>query len=272
MQGMFQSTFKGKKKDIDRLIEFIKSKAESKSENSYMYLGVSSLIELPKRYFELDNEEIIEIMIGMEESCHINWFADSIYFNDVVKAVPELEMKGFDALLDFPGQTNYSSPAGSSEVEENVDEGELAEYIFINTELELSGFNFIDLNIDNELKAYLQNEKNEIIRSFWFDNDENSIFIYGEDCGSDDLEYYKTFKDDMIALCSKISNKYPSCKLSGYFGIVDEYYRCGEFHLYVFSEKNSSQCNVAENIEDLNTDKCILAKKEEFSDDIIVNK
>jgi hypothetical protein len=113
MQGVYRSTFKGKKQHVEKLLEFIRS------QDSDMYKMIyAEDVELPENYDSLDCNDFVEINIGMDSSYNINWFDPYTYFEEVTEAAPELEMEGYYSLNDAEGEFVYRSEAGSSDYDE----------------------------------------------------------------------------------------------------------------------------------------------------------
>lgn len=110
MQGYFESNFKGKKKYIDKLIEYILEK--SKEDN--MYDCINELIHIPTNYNMLGSDDEVELEIYMPDklSGNINFLDENKYFFEVCKVATQVEIKGYYSLLNGYS-TEYYSPANS---------------------------------------------------------------------------------------------------------------------------------------------------------------
>lgn len=149
MQGYFESNFKGKKKYIDKLIEYILEK--SKEDN--MYDCIKELMHIPTNYNMLDSNDEAELEIYMpgHTSGNINFLDEYTYFSQICKVAPELEMKGYYLLLDAY-DTEYYSPKDSDGYMENDEDKRYEDYE--SYEVCSSCGEMFDIDKEDDIKLY----------------------------------------------------------------------------------------------------------------------
>lgn len=89
MQGNIHTIFKGKKKDLEKLLGLFYKEALS-GDYKEMFGLILDLILVPVDLSLLNHDEWEAIIVNYEGFSEIDWFNDAIFFSIVVNEVPEI--------------------------------------------------------------------------------------------------------------------------------------------------------------------------------------
>lgn len=168
MQGIFSVTLTGKKKDLEYLAIFLHERAKSDD----VFELFEQLIDFADDYQSANDNDKTSISIGMEQSGNISDI-QATYFEEMMLAVPSLEMTGYHGYLEDDFHTEFSSKMNSIEVTytkiedqkvcslccDDIDENDC----------------FIDEDADDEVDMYFCCEKHYMLFKIILYYDENDI-------------------------------------------------------------------------------------------------